>query len=246
MQLLPFIKKYWWWITGPATFIFGVFFAGMNLVSWLDNRLLEFERRLSDQIANFRFESYKRDTDTKGEFMTKMLNFSERLTRVEERLKISEGGKKLTAELKREVFLVESEKNSIPSGWPTEGRITTSFGPYPSPFTGKMEFHTGIDIVSPRGTPVYAPGDATVKFTGVKGQYGNVIILDHGIGIRTEYQHLSEISVKKGEKLKKGQLIGKVGNTGKSTAPHLHYEIRVNDKPTDPVKVLPEKTPPVS
>jgi murein DD-endopeptidase MepM/ murein hydrolase activator NlpD len=123
---------------------------------------------------------------------------------------------------------------SIPSEWPTKGWISSGFGKRSSPWTGESEFHTGVDIGSRHGTPVRAPGDGVVKFRGRYNGNGRTIIMDHGQGITTRYGHLSKINVKKGERIRKNQKIGNVGNTGKSTNPHLHYEIRVNGIPINP------------
>ena len=122
----------------------------------------------------------------------------------------------------------------MPSIWPTKGRFSSGFGNRKSPFTGKKEFHKGIDISSPRGTPVYAPAAGVVIYAKRFSTYGNVIDLDHGIGITTRYAHLHKIAVKLGQVVTRGELIGYVGNTGRSTASHLHYEVHVDDKLVNP------------
>jgi murein DD-endopeptidase MepM/ murein hydrolase activator NlpD len=124
---------------------------------------------------------------------------------------------------------------SLPSGWPVRGRVTSGVGMRPSPWTGEMEFHAGLDIPNPIGTPVHASGDGVVE--SVDGQRGTVI-LNHGQQIRTHYAHLSKILVSQGERVRKGTLIAQVGNRGKSTGPHLHYEVRVAGVAIDPRKFL--------
>ncbi|MFQ5903860.1 MAG: M23 family metallopeptidase [Candidatus Binatia bacterium] len=127
---------------------------------------------------------------------------------------------------------------SIPSGWPAKGRVSSGVGTRRSPWTGKREFHSGLDIPNRVGTPVYAPGDGVVESVGKNNANGRMVVLNHGQGITTRYAHLSKTHVKKGEKIRKGQQIANIGNTGKSTSPHLHYEVRVNGIPIDPRRNL--------
>jgi len=133
---------------------------------------------------------------------------------------------------------------SIPSEWPTKGWLSSRFGRRRSPWTKKMEFHNGLDIANRRGTPVYASGDGVVKFAGLSNGSGKSVVINHGQGITTLYGHLSKIHVKKGERVKKNQKIANVGSTGKSTNPHLHYEVRISGTPIDPRRhLLRQKTP---
>jgi murein DD-endopeptidase MepM/ murein hydrolase activator NlpD len=120
---------------------------------------------------------------------------------------------------------------SLPFDWPVEGRVVSGFGMRPSPWTGEIEFHGGLDIPRPIGTPVRAAGDAVVE--SIDSKRGS-IVLNHGQEIKTQYGHLSKIFVTAGDRVRKGQAIAEVGNTGKSTGPHLHYEVRVNGNPVDP------------
>jgi murein DD-endopeptidase MepM/ murein hydrolase activator NlpD len=103
-----------------------------------------------------------------------------------------------------------------------------------SPWSGEMEFHSGLDIPKPIGTAVHAAGNAVVESIAQGGGKGGTVVLDHGQEIKTQYAHLSKILVNKGDRVQKGQPIGQVGNTGKSTGPHLHYEVRVKGIPIDP------------
>ena len=127
---------------------------------------------------------------------------------------------------------------AIPTDWPANGNVTSGVGMRFSPWTGKAEFHSGLDIPNPTGTPVYAPGNGIVDFVGESNGNGRTVILNHGQGIVTQYAHLSKAHVKKGEGVRKGQHIANVGSTGKSTSPHLHYEVRVNGVPIDPRRQL--------
>ena len=95
--------------------------------------------------------------------------------------------------------------------------------------------HTGTDFAAHTGTPIYATGDGTVKLSGREGGYGNVVVINHGYGYETLYAHMSKVKAKRGQKVKRGDIIGYVGSTGLSTGPHLHYEIHKDGKPIDPV-----------
>jgi len=123
---------------------------------------------------------------------------------------------------------------SQPSIWPTNGWTSSGYGYRMDPFTQKQTFHYGLDIVATMGNPVVAPADGFVAEARRSGQYGNSIILSHGGGLTTLYGHLSKINVASGQKIKRGDIIGNVGSTGKSIGPHLHYEVRLNGKPVNP------------
>ena len=127
---------------------------------------------------------------------------------------------------------------STPSIWPVRGYLSAGFGNRKDPFTGMPDFHPGIDISTPRGTKVVAPADGVVIFTGKKGGYGNAIVIDHGYGIVTRYAHLDGFNVHPGQRIRRGDVIGFVGSTGRSTAPHLHYEVWVNDQTRNPIQFI--------
>jgi murein DD-endopeptidase MepM/ murein hydrolase activator NlpD len=127
---------------------------------------------------------------------------------------------------------------SSPSTWPARGWVTSDFGARMDPITAERVMHQGLDIAAPHGHPVTSPSDGTVVFAGVEAGYGKVITVDHGYGVKTRYGHLSEITVKAGERVKRGARLGAVGNTGRSTGPHLHYEVRVNGIPENPRKFI--------
>ena len=130
---------------------------------------------------------------------------------------------------------------SIPSVWPTRGWVTSDFGHRLDPYTADRVMHGGLDIAAPHGKEVVAPSDGTVVFAGLEGGYGNVLVIDHGYGIKTRYAHLSSIAVKPGDKVTRGQKVAAVGNTGRSTGPHLHYEVRVNGIAQNPRKFILEE-----
>ncbi|MBI3183503.1 MAG: peptidoglycan DD-metalloendopeptidase family protein [Myxococcales bacterium] len=127
---------------------------------------------------------------------------------------------------------------STPSTWPTRGWVTSDFGQRLDPYTADRVMHAGLDIAGAHGKDIMAPSDGTVVFSGLEGGYGNVMVIDHGYGIKTRYGHLATIRVKAGDKVKRGQVIATMGNTGRSTGPHLHYEVRVNGLPQNPRKFI--------
>jgi murein DD-endopeptidase MepM/ murein hydrolase activator NlpD len=123
---------------------------------------------------------------------------------------------------------------STPSVWPVRGWVTSGFGYRISPFTGKRQFHAGLDISTRSGTPVVSPAAGVVTFVGREGGYGKMVVINHGHGLVTRYGHLRKYSVKKGQKVKRGQRVGAVGSTGRSSGPHLHYEVLMSGVPTNP------------
>ncbi|MEW5735796.1 MAG: peptidoglycan DD-metalloendopeptidase family protein [Thermodesulfobacteriota bacterium] len=125
-----------------------------------------------------------------------------------------------------------------PSLMPVDGDFTSGFGFRTSPFTGLREFHRGLDICAPSGTPVTASANGKVTFVGRKMGLGKVIVIDHGYGMVTRYGHLSAFCVKQGDTVERGQIVGRVGNTGRSTGPHLHYEVHINGIPINPAKYI--------
>ena len=127
---------------------------------------------------------------------------------------------------------------SMPSIWPVQGFLTSRFGPRSSPFTGRRDFHKGLDISARRGTPVVAPAAGTVTFAGPDGAYGNTLRIRHGAGITTLYGHMHRLAVKEGQSVRRGAVIGYVGSTGRSTGPHLHYEVLVNGVNVNPLRYI--------
>ncbi|NVL89510.1 MAG: M23 family metallopeptidase [Desulfobacterales bacterium] len=136
---------------------------------------------------------------------------------------------------------LQSQKSllaSTPAIRPSIGWVSSGFGYRISPFTGLKEFHQGIDIATRMGTPVIAPADGTVAFIGTKGGLGKAMVVDHGYGMATRYGHLKKYLVKQGTRVKRGDKIALVGNSGRSTAPHLHYEVHLNGIPVNPSKYI--------
>jgi len=127
---------------------------------------------------------------------------------------------------------------ATPSIWPTHGWLSSSMGNRADPFTGEKDFHPGLDISADKGDPVYATADGKVVNAAAAGNYGNLVILDHGYGLETRYGHLSAFKVELGQTVKRGDLIGLVGSTGRATSSHLHYEVRANGRILNPLQLL--------
>jgi murein DD-endopeptidase MepM/ murein hydrolase activator NlpD len=126
-----------------------------------------------------------------------------------------------------------------PSVWPIKGAITSHYGNRADPFNGEAEMHLGLDISALYNAQIHAPADGVVIYSERKAAYGNLLIVDHGNGLTTRYGHLSRSLVTVGQKVKRGEVVALVGTTGRSTAPHLHYEVRKNDRPVNPRTYLP-------
>jgi murein DD-endopeptidase MepM/ murein hydrolase activator NlpD len=127
---------------------------------------------------------------------------------------------------------------SSPAIWPTKGWLTSRFGPRISPFTGLRQFHSGIDIAGAFGTEVIAPARGRVSFVGNKGPLGRTLVIDHGYGVRTHYGHNSDVVVRVGQEVERGQVIAKMGSSGRSTGPHLHYSVEVYGKAKNPLDFI--------
>ena len=124
--------------------------------------------------------------------------------------------------------------NARPSLWPVAGYFTSYFGKRTDPFSGMGAFHSGVDIHAAYGEPIHAAGDGVVTRVGRAGRYGNLVVIDHGSGITTYYAHMSRIEVIAGQEVRRGQVIGAVGQSGRANGPHLHYEVRQGDNPVNP------------
>jgi murein DD-endopeptidase MepM/ murein hydrolase activator NlpD len=127
---------------------------------------------------------------------------------------------------------------ATPSIWPAYGGLSATFGQRQDPFTGSLAQHTGIDISADKGRPVFATAAGTVVSAGWNGDYGTMVVIDHGFGIVTRYGHLSGCAVQAGARVDRNQVIGYVGATGRATGPHLHYEMLVNGQLTNPLRFL--------
>lgn len=131
--------------------------------------------------------------------------------------------------------------SSTPSIWPARGWITSGFGMRVDPYTGKPTMHSGIDIANQPGVSLVVPARGVVTFSGSSGGYGKVVVVDHGYGIRTRFGHLAETGVHVGDHIERGDIVGKIGNSGRSTGPHLHYEVEINGVCEDPTNYILEE-----
>jgi murein DD-endopeptidase MepM/ murein hydrolase activator NlpD len=131
--------------------------------------------------------------------------------------------------------------DATPSIWPAHGWISSTVGPRRDPVTGGADYHAGLDIAGERGQPVYATASGTVKRRGYQGAYGNLVTIDHGFGLESRYGHLLDYAVQQGSKVKRGDVIGHVGATGRATGYHLHYEVLANGRLLNPLQLLTQK-----
>src|SRR6516164_5582005 len=131
-----------------------------------------------------------------------------------------------------------ADSNYTPSIWPVLGHITDSFGERLDPFSGEGAFHTGVDVSSDYGAPVYATADGVVTYADNHPGYGRLVVLDHGFGITTWYAHLSSFTAVPGARVKRGEVVGYTGISGRSTGPHVHYEVRMNNAPVNPWRYM--------
>ena len=154
---------------------------------------------------------------------------------------LSEASEKKEGTLTLLMGQLEEQKNVLahtPAIRPAQGWITSQFDYRISPFTGRREFHKGIDIANRKGTPVVATADGVVSFIGDKGSLGQVVIIDHGYGIVSRYAHLDKGLKQRGERVRRGDVVALMGNSGRSTGPHLHYEVRLNGVPVNPTTYI--------
>lgn len=145
--------------------------------------------------------------------------------------------------VRRNVEKRESLMNATPSIWPVHGWLSAGYGMRADPFTGERDFHPGLDISADRGTPIYATAAGRVEVAAPSGDYGNLVVIDHGFGLVTRYGHLSKFGVWHGREVKRGDIVGYVGATGRATGPHLHYEVLANGKLINPLQLLTGRAP---
>lgn len=179
------------------------------------------EMQTSAAISNILSSSFASPEDTFGVLKSLLQGLENRLSYV-----------------RHNVERQEALAAATPSIWPTFGWLTGTFGGRPDPFTGEPAFHQGLDIATEKGREVYATADGTVESAQYTGDYGNRIVVRHDFGLATRYGHLSRFSVKPGASVRRGDVIGYVGSTGRSTGAHLHYEILANGKLINPLQLL--------
>jgi murein DD-endopeptidase MepM/ murein hydrolase activator NlpD len=196
------------------------------------------ERRLSIGPVSKAMDSEDRDSPSARAMMTEPEDPQAFRNKLDS---LSSAAARVELRMQESYNYYEDQKSllaSTPSVWPTRGWVTSDFGNRLDPYTAERIMHKGLDIATAHGSPVIAPSDGTILFSGMEGGYGKVLVLDHGYGVKTRFAHLSELMARAGERVKRGQKIGAVGNTGRSTGPHLHYEVRVNGMPENPRKFI--------
>jgi murein DD-endopeptidase MepM/ murein hydrolase activator NlpD len=178
---------------------------------------------------------------TKDEIAVQSKDYSALSIRIDEDIRDSNLREQGILELWESLQGRQSLLRATPSTTPARGWFTSRFGYRVSPFTGRALMHNGLDIAAAPGTPVYATADGVVSFAGYDSGYGKLVSVDHGYGVVTRYGHNSKIFVKVGQRVKRGDLLSAVGSTGQSTGPHVHYEVRINNVPVDPVNYILEE-----
>ncbi len=164
--------------------------------------------------------------------------FSSLSVRIDRAIKKSELREQGVLDLWETLSMQQSLMRSTPSIRPARGMITSDFGYRPSPISGQLKLHQGIDFGAPPGSPVYATADGIISYAGFDSDYGKLVSIDHGYGVVTRYAHNSELFVVVGQKIKRGDVVSAVGNTGRSTGAHIHYEVRINNVPVDPMNYV--------
>jgi len=173
---------------------------------------------------------------------TMRLEKEQLMARMEQEIRALEGAAKHQESSFSELrYFLENKRTRLsctPAIWPVRGWLTGGFGYRRSPFTGYKELHEGLDIAASPMAPIIAPADGTAVYSGFMAGWGNVLILNHGYGYQTFYAHHARNLVPAGKKVKRGEVIAYVGNTGQSTGPHLHYEVHINGVPRDPLQYI--------
>jgi len=215
--------------------------------------LLEREKQYAENISEFS-EKYKQMTEnylesnmesltaSRGSNSRSFIDDASELREILEKLRnINDSDDSIANKLSESEKKLQSYIETFPTLWPADGSISSPFGYRSDPIYSSERKHEGIDIAAPYGADIRASATGKVIFSGTNGNYGKCIIINHNNGITTLYGHASSLLVKEGQTVKKGDVIAKVGSTGKSTGPHLHFEVRINGTPDDPLKYLDKK-----
>ena len=221
--------------------------AAVNRVSQLDSQLRAM-LELKDRKGIIKYTGFggpSASLENEADFVGKAVKLDKDLISVnsfEQAVRFIDAESKSKEKSFQEIVKYITEQRArltaVPSGWPVKGWITTEFGLRLDPFSGVLAFHEGVDIANDIGTPVKATADGVVSFAGFERGYGNTLLVNHGNGYTTRFGHLLKYVVSNGQYIKKGQIIGYLGNSGRSTAPHLHYEVRLNGVAVNSLKYL--------
>jgi murein DD-endopeptidase MepM/ murein hydrolase activator NlpD len=195
-------------------------------------------RPIDDELRNMGVGGYMPLFEKEGlslDVKSELTNVSETLDNLVGRARLQKSSfDELANFLQEKAYL----RNHTPSIMPVQGWLIRGFGYQIDPFTGQVKMHEGLDIAAPAGTPIVAPADGTVRYAGNKKDYGLSVEIDHGYGFITQYSHCQRIRVNSGMRIKRGDVIAYVGNTGRSTGPHLHYEVRVSHTAVNPMNYV--------
>jgi len=183
------------------------------------------KKPLNDQVGELANEATDKD-------------YASLVIRIEKAVKETQLKEQSVIDLWESLSERQSLMNATPNIKPAKGWITSRFGYRTSPFTGKTTLHAGLDVAAAPGSPIYAPADGVVIFASYDEGYGKLVSIDHGFGVTTRFGHMSQIYVQVGQRINKWDVIGAVGNTGRSTGPHCHYEVRINGTPVDPINYI--------
>ncbi|MGE5086184.1 MAG: M23 family metallopeptidase [Bacillota bacterium] len=183
------------------------------------------KKPLNDQVGELANEATDKD-------------YASLVIRIEKAVKETQLKEQSVIDLWESLSERQSLLNATPNIKPAKGWITSRFGYRTSPFTGKTTLHAGLDVAAAPGSPIYAPADGVVTFASYDEGYGKLVSIDHGFGVTTRFGHMSQIYVQVGQRINKWDVIGAVGNTGRSTGPHCHYEVRINGTPVDPINYI--------
>lgn len=186
------------------------------------------------------FANKKPLNDQVGEIATEVADkdYASLVIRIDRAVKETQLKEQSVIELWEGLSERQSLLSATPNIKPAKGWLTSRFGYRMSPFSGKSILHAGLDIAAAPGSPVYAPADGVVTFASYDEGYGKLVSVDHGYGVSTRFGHMSQIYVQVGQRVSKWDVLGAVGNTGRSTGPHLHYEVRINGTPVDPINYV--------
>lgn len=196
-------------------------------------------KQMTEEYLDNNMESF---TASRGSTSRSFIDDVSQLKEILENLrKISDSDDGIVNRLSESEKKLQNYIEYFPTLWPADGRISSPFGYRSDPINSLEKKHEGIDIAAPYGADIRAAANGKVIFSGTNGNYGKCIIINHNNGISTLYAHASSLLVKEGQTVKKGDVIAKVGSTGKSTGPHLHFEVRINGTPDDPTKYLDKK-----
>ncbi|XID90970.1 murein hydrolase activator EnvC family protein [Paenibacillaceae bacterium WGS1546] len=236
-------------------------FDAVEAIASQDRNILDVKQKYADEVANLKIQSEqeleevtrlyeeieRHKKDLEQEEKDKEVLISQLAQEIEHQEEISEEAARQLTELAKQASALEAKKNRIKTyytggklGMPLKSdyRLSSEFGMRTHPITGKKRLHAGIDMAAPKGTPIYAAEAGVVIVAQSWSGYGNCVIIDHGGGLWTLYGHMSKISTKKGDTVKRGEKIGEVGSTGQSTGNHLHFEVRKNSEPVNPAPYL--------